>query len=400
MTRVPLGSVEVDPAIPVPLGEVESRELVERAKTLRIALLSDAIPGRNGVGTYYDDLVANLAEHVEAIELFAPPAGPDPDYRGLRLRMPGDPTQQLYLPSPAHLNDRLRRFRPDVVVSATPWLYGVLSIFMARRLGAAVCIGYHTQIDKLLGMYWERFGMGGMAQRVVAMWDRLLFRFGDVVLVHNERLIGAARDGGAKRVSLVGTPVPRTFIEAPAADTPSSVENAVFVGRLAPEKEVGQIVAAAERHPDVEFVLVGDGPLRSEVDAAAARLPNLRATGWVGRDEVRARIDAADVIVLPSRYETFGSAAFEAMIRGRPAIVSPNCGLARWPVLEPGIVVMAEGESLADTLGHVRAQPSGEITALAERARTGSHELSRRTVEHWLAVLVRAADAGASGAPR
>lgn len=398
MTRVPLGSVEVDPAIPVPLGEAEGRELVDRASTLRIALLSDAIPGRNGVGTYYDDLVANLSEHVEAIELFAPPAGPDPDFRGIRLRMPGDPTQQLYLPSPAQLNDALRTFRPDVVVSATPWLYGVLSIFMARRLGAAVCIGYHTQIDRLLEMYWERFGMGGLAQRVVAMWDRLLFRFGDVVLVHNERLIAAARDGGAHRVALVGTPVPRTFLEAPPADPPTGIRDVVFVGRLAPEKEIGQTLEAAERNPDVRFVLVGDGPLRGEVDAAAARLPNVEATGWVSREGVRERIDAADVIVLPSRYETFGSAAFEAMIRGRPAIVSPNCGLARWPTLVPGIVVMREGERLADTLARARARPSGEITALAARAREGSRELSRRTVEHWLAVLTRAADA-ASGMP-
>jgi glycosyltransferase involved in cell wall biosynthesis len=400
VTRVPLGSVEVDPAIPVPLGEAEGREVVERAATLRIALLSDAIPGRNGVGTYYDDLAANLQAHVEAVELFAPPSGPDPDYRGLKLRMPGDPTQQLFLPSPSDLNERLRAFRPDVVVSATPWLYGVLSIFMARRLGAAVCIGYHTQIDKLLEMYWTRFGMGGAAQRVVAMWDRLLFRFGDVVLVHNERLIAPARAGGARRVSLVGTPVPRAFIEAPPADPPSSVDRVVFVGRLAPEKEVGQILEAAGRHRDVHFVLVGEGPLRHEVDEAAARLPNVEAVGWVARDEVRAHIDAADVLVLPSRYETFGSAAFEAMIRGRPAIVSPNCGLAEWPVLAPGLVVMSDGERLADTLGRVRARPAAEITDLGARAREGSHELSRRTMEHWLAVLTRAAEAGATATRR
>jgi glycosyltransferase involved in cell wall biosynthesis len=390
--------MEVDPAMPVPLGEGEGPDVAERASTLRIALLSDAIPGRNGVGTYYDDLVANLRGHVGAVELFAPPAGPDPDYRGLRLRMPGDPTQQLYLPSPAHLNEQLRAFRPDVVVAATPWLYGVLSIFMARRLGAAVCIGYHTQIDRLLEMYWERFGMGGLAQRLVAMWDRILFRFGDVVLVHNQGLVAEARDGGARCVSLVGTPVPRTFIETPPADPPSSIDRVVFVGRLAPEKEVGQIIEAAERYQDVHFVLVGDGPLRSEVDAAAARLPNLEAVGWVTRDEVRARIDAADALVLPSRYETFGSAAFEAMIRGRPAIVSPHCGLAQWPGLAPGVVVMGDGERLADALGRVRDRPAAEILELAARAREGSHDLSRRTVEHWLTVLTRAAEAG--GAPR
>ena len=179
MSRVPLGSVEVDPAIPVPLDDAEEKALIERAGGLRVALLSDAIPGRNGVGTYYDDLSANLAEHVAAVRLFAPPSEPDPDYAGLQFRMPGDATQQLYLPSPSRLRDELTAFRPDVVVSATPWLYGVLSIRIARRVGAAVCIGYHTQIDRLLEMYWKRFGVGWIARRLVAVWDSLLFRFGD-----------------------------------------------------------------------------------------------------------------------------------------------------------------------------------------------------------------------------
>jgi len=391
--RLPLGSVEVDPAIPVPLDEKAERALMERAGGLRVALLSDAIPGRNGVGTYYDDLSANLAEHVAAVRLFAPPATPDPDYAGLQFRMPGDRTQQLYLPSPSRLKQELIAFRPDVVISATPWLYGVLSIRYARQIGAAVCIGYHTQIDRLLEMYWKGFGVGWLARRIVGFWDSLLFRFGDMVLVHNESLISAARQGGAKDVALVGTPVPRLFLETPLPELPTGIRRIVFVGRLAPEKEIGQILEAAERHPDLEFVLTGEGPLRAEVDAAVARLDNLSVTGWVGRDEVLAQVDAADAIVLPSRYETFGSAAFEAMIRGRPAIVSPNCGLSKWSELEPGIVVMEADERLTDTLTRVRALPDGDITELASRARAGSNQLARSTIAHWLAVLTRAAEA-------
>lgn len=365
---------------------------MERAGGLRVALLSDAIPGRNGVGTYYDDLCANLAEHVAAVRLFAPPSEPDPDYAGLQFKMPGDATQQLYLPSPSKLRQDLTEFRPDVVVSATPWLYGVLSIRIARRIGAAVCIGYHTQIDRLLEMYWKGFGVGWIARRIVAFWDSLLFRFGDMVLVHNESLIAGARAGGAKDVALVGTPVPRLFLETPLPELPTGIRRIVFVGRLAPEKEIGQILEAAERHPDLEFVLTGEGPLRDEVDAAVARLDNLEVTGWVGRDEVLARVDAADALVLPSRYETFGSAAFEAMIRGRPAIVSPNCGLAKWSELTDGIVVMNEGERLSDTLTRVRARADSDITRLAEHARAGSTRLAQSTVAHWLAVLTRAAE--------
>lgn len=393
MTHRPLGSVEADPAIPVPLGEADAAAVRQRAGQLRVALISDAIPGRNGVGTYYDDLQANLGGHLGDVRLFAPPTDVDAEYRGLAMKMPGDATQRLYFPSPGHLRRELAEFEPDVVVCATPWLYGVLSIFIARRMKASVCIGYHTQIDKLVGMYWSRFRLGGLAQRVVAWWDTLLFRFGDIVLVHNESLIAAARSGGATDVALVGTPVPRLFLDTPEPALPTGVGRIVFVGRLAPEKEIGQILEAAERHPSLHFTLVGDGPQRAEADAAAERLPNVEATGWVSRTEVLRRIDAADLLVLPSRYETFGSAAFEAMIRGRPAIVSPNCGLRRWDDLAPGVVVMEEGERLVATLGRVLQLPGTEITELGARARSGARTLARGTVDHWLAVLTRAADA-------
>lgn len=392
MTALPAGSVEVDPAIPVTLDPINAAEVRARAAGLRVALLSDAIPGRNGVGTYYDDLQANLGDHLSAVRLFAPPTEPGAEFRGLSMRMPGDPTQRLFMPSPSHLFDELRAFNPHVVISATPWLYGTLSISMAHRLGAAVCIGYHTQIDKLLGMYWDRIGLGGLARTVVSWWDRLLFRFGEIVLVHNEALIAAARSAGARDVALVGTPVPKPFLEAPCAPPPTRVDRVVFVGRLAPEKEIGQILEAAADHPAVQFVLVGEGPLRAEVDAAAAALPNLRVTGWLSRDEVQAHVDWADIIVLPSRYETFGSAAFEAMIRGRPALISPNCGLANWSELQPGIVVMDEGQRLTGALAEMRSMGPEAITALAARARLGARQLSERTVDHWLAVLVRAAD--------
>ncbi|MDT8368606.1 MAG: sulfotransferase [Longimicrobiales bacterium] len=365
----------------------------ERAASLRVALVSDAMPGRNGVGTYYDDLKAALQDRVAAVEHFAPPPDPGRGDRGIHLRMPGDATQHLFFPSPAQVNASLRSFRPDVVVAATPWLYGVLSILEARRLGARVCIGYHTQIDELVGIYWRRFGLGRLARRAAAAWDRIVFRSGDIVLVHNEGLISPARERGAREVALVGTPVPRSFLERPPPPLPDRIGTLVFVGRLAPEKEIGQVLEAAAEHPGISFVLIGEGPLRVEAEAAAARLPNLEVTGWVTREEVLRRVDEADALVLPSRYETFGSAAFEAMIRGRPAIVSPRCGLARWPALQPGIVVMAPEERLTDTVTRVASLPGPDLAALAARARDGARHLARSTVDHWLTTLTRAIDA-------
>jgi alpha-1,6-mannosyltransferase len=106
----------------------------------------------------------------------------------------------------------------------------------------------------------------------------------------------------------------------------------LYVGRLAPEKNLGLLIDTLERlHGDGldwRLVLVGDGALRSQFLAEAA----LRTPGrvsWLGH--IRDRRDLAsiyancDVFVHPNPREPFGIAPLEAMASGLP-LVAPNCG--------------------------------------------------------------------------
>jgi glycosyltransferase involved in cell wall biosynthesis len=73
---------------------------------------------------------------------------------------------------------------------------------------------------------------------------------------------------------------------------------------------------------DVRLTIVGDGPLRGQLVDQAASLPRglVNFTGWV--DDVDHHLDAADVLCLPSRSETFPYALLEGMAAARAALAT------------------------------------------------------------------------------
>lgn len=359
-------------------------------RRLRLAVFSDAIPGRNGVATYYDDLIHHLAPLMNGVVLVSPPAGPPGSTGRFSLSMPGDPTQRIYLPETRRVWREMGELSPDVVISATPGPFGALGMAVAVRRGAGFCVAFHTQLDALADLYWEQ--LGGRALRTgIRLWDRVMFRCASEVVVHNEALVGAVRERGAATARVMGTAAGRAFIAGSPPPIGTTVQSVAFIGRLAPEKEIGQVWEAARGFPDIRFRFAGDGPLRATVEGWAREAPNVESLGWLRRAEVLGLLDSSDVLVLPSSHETFGSIALEAMARGRIPIVSPNCGISRWPELAPGLVVMDEGERAAGALGRVMGMPAQARAELSRAGRRAARELTEQTVREWAEVIGRTA---------
>jgi glycosyltransferase involved in cell wall biosynthesis len=99
---------------------------------------------------------------------------------------------------------------------------------------------------------------------------------------------------------------------------------ALFVGRLAPEKGTGTMLAAWDRlEPGIPLKIVGDGPLKDRVARAAATRPNVEWLGHRPVAEVHALMRKAEMLVLPSEwYETFGRVAAEAFAAGTPVLAA------------------------------------------------------------------------------
>jgi glycosyltransferase involved in cell wall biosynthesis len=103
----------------------------------------------------------------------------------------------------------------------------------------------------------------------------------------------------------------------------------VFVGRLGPEKRLPLILAAFARVvkelPEARLVLVGDGPLRSEVEVMTRRLgleSNIIRTGRLSAEGVVKWMQAADAFLLVSEVEGLPCSLIEAMSVGLVPVVS------------------------------------------------------------------------------
>ena len=352
---------------------------------MRVAFFSDSLPERNGTGAYYHDLARQLAPRVEALEIFQPLPRKN-SHPILSLPMPGDPKQRLVTPNLFRIRRGFRELRPNVVVSITPGPFGLLGLYHARRCGAAFVTAFHTDFEQLARLYWNRCSravVNGFLRSV----NRFLCKRSRTVLVNNSTLIDDVEKLGARRVDVIGTPVAPVFLERPMLPSPPEVRQICFAGRLAAEKNVDQIVAAAARFPQIRFVIGGDGPLRSELEASAAALENVRFTGWLDREALIDLLDASSLLLLPSKLETFGSVALEAMARGRPALVSANAGIHDWPVLKEGLFVLEPGQPLEDAIEHLLRLPSAARQQQAFAARKAAEQLNRETILQWAAVL-------------
>ncbi len=94
------------------------------------------------------------------------------------------------------------------------------------------------------------------------------------------------------------------------------------IAQLRPQKGHDVLLEAMTRLPaDVRLVLAGDGPLEATIEAAIGRLGLRERVERLGHvDDVGPLLAAADVVVLPSRYEGLPLVLLEAMDAGRPIV--------------------------------------------------------------------------------
>jgi teichuronic acid biosynthesis glycosyltransferase TuaC len=112
---------------------------------------------------------------------------------------------------------------------------------------------------------------------------------------------------------------------------------AVIVARLVPSKRVDVALAACQRLPGLQTVVVGDGPERARL---AARFPSARFIGHVERPLALTYLAAADALVSASLQEGAPSVVREARALGTPVVCLPAGDLASWAERDAGIHVV------------------------------------------------------------
>jgi glycosyltransferase involved in cell wall biosynthesis len=170
--------------------------------------------------------------------------------------------------------------------------------------------------------------------------QRLAYRAAHVVVAN----AGAAaaqlgREGvPAAKIRIIANGVDCGAFAPRSSGTP--LRRVVMVANLREEKGHDTLIAAAPRilavHPGVQFLIVGDGPLRAGLAERVSALGLERSFEFTGeRHDVPALLSASDVFVLPSRSEASPNGLIEAMAAGLPIVASRVGGIPE--LVESGV---------------------------------------------------------------
>lgn len=290
---------------------------------MKIAFVLAASTG--GIGEHVRSLAGGLAARGDQVRVLAPE--PTEELFGFGAAgaafAPVEISGRPRLPHDARTISRLRRLlRGAEVVHAHGLRAGLmagLALGPPRAGRVPYVVSWHNAV---LG--------GGLRRRLAAALELTVARLADLTLAASPDLADRARALGARDVRFgpVATPLPassRTAAETRAHLGAADRPLVLAVGRLAPQKGYPALLEAAgewsRRSPPPMVAIAGEGPLAGEISRrSAADGLGIRLLGH--RTDVTDLLAAADVVVLPSRWEARSLVVQAALRIGRPLVAT------------------------------------------------------------------------------
>ncbi len=315
--------------MPTDTAEILVQDLSPACRTLRVAVVTETYPPEvNGVAATLSRVVDGLRQRGHAVQLVRPRqttdegAGAEHDaavlMRGLPL--PRYPQLRMGLPARRALVKLWTQRRPDVVHVVTEGPLGWSALQAALHLRLPVVSDFRTNFHAYSGHY----GLKWLRSPIVAYLRRFHNRCA-CTMVPTEALRSELHAAGFRGLRVVARGVDTAlFTPTRRSDTlraqwgcEPSTPVVLYVGRLAPEKNLGVLMAAFDRlsqfAPTARLLLVGDGPDRA---ALQRRCPGAIFAGVQRGEALAAHYASADLFVFPSLTETWGNVVSEAMASG------------------------------------------------------------------------------------
>jgi len=304
---------------------------------MRVAVVTESfLPNINGVTNSVLRVLEHLSASGDQAVVIAPASENMPtEYAGHPVKaVPVIPTQN-FLPTgmPMGLPQKriqhlLDGFSPDVIHLASPFALGSYANKMAKKLNIPTVSIYQTD----LGGFAKQYGFG-IAQSSL---QKILYK----IHSQTDRTL-APSTAACLDLHLAG--VPEVYLwrrgvntelfnpnkrSATLRDTWKNGDQSKiivgFVGRLAQEKRVSDL-KALQSNPNIQLVIVGDGPHRNKLEQ---QLPGALFLGFKGGEELAQIYASFDLFIHPGPNETFCQAVQEALASGIPSIVPRTGGPA------------------------------------------------------------------------
>jgi glycosyltransferase involved in cell wall biosynthesis len=374
-------------------------------RSLRLVLVTETFPPEvNGVARTLGRWVEAFGQrghHVAVIRPRQPGERPAGD-RVYGLALPFYQQVRVGIAGPRRVGKLLRRLAPDLVHIATEGPLGLSALLAARWLGVPVASSFHTNFDH----YAAHYGFFGI--------DRLAFAY--LRWFHNRTVVTLV-PSQATRARLLGDAVQRVEIWSRGVDGrvfhPGHRDEGlrrslglgpdgvllVYVGRLAPEKNLAALLQAFARlrgergcvsaprqavsrspavkedsPPKLRLALVGAGPLTESIKLA--QQPEVVLAGEQHGVSLSRWYASGDVFAFPSLSETFGNVMLEAQASGLPVVGFDCQGVNERVRPEVDGLLVPVGDDLAPALW--RLCQDGDL-----RRRLGRAARARAEQQDW-----------------
>jgi len=202
---------------------------------------------------------------------------------------------------------------------------GMSALIASRKLGIPVVVTNHSLVGHTL-------------------YSPALYFAGKVLLRNADAIIAVSSAVEKDSKIMTKKPIYRIFNGVDSEDSivkvsfPYDTEGKLViatVARMTKKKGVQNIVGLApallEKHKNLLFVMIGEGPLRKNLEKRVEETGlsgNFYFTGEISREEVLGYLDQADIFALPSIDEAFGISILEAISKKVPVVAMNHSGVS------------------------------------------------------------------------
>ncbi|MEI6683709.1 MAG: glycosyltransferase [Bacteroidota bacterium] len=299
----------------------------------RILWMTDTYGDHNGVSTVLKSIHMEIRQRNLPVDIMVCSSTIEPDDHLIVLKPVSQFTLPMYRHQPMRIPNYLsvqrafRRGKYDRIICSTEGPMGLAALWLKNIFSVDAFFYLHTDwlsfAKEVLSL--EKRGLGRL-ERLMRIYYK---RFGNVFVLNTDQqqwLTGKSMGFDPARVFLTAHWVDGIFSELPplvpvTLPFDSRKPVVLYTGRISREKGVlelpGIIGMARSVFPEIQVVIAGTGPAEEELKRL---LPDACYLGWVGQETLPALFRAADILLLPSRFDTFSCVVLEAMSCGLPVV--------------------------------------------------------------------------------
>lgn len=302
---------------------------------MKIAIVTETfLPSTDGVVKRMVkalDYIMPLGEH--EVLVIAPGLHDLPDsYKGAKIvgvpvvDVPFYDARPWSLPTGEVKNEFLA-FQPDLVHAVNPISLGASAVYYSQSLDIPLICSFHTNIPNYLDHYHLHF-----LKPIIWPYLRKLHNVAKINLVTSQAMYDLLDENRIERLEILPKGVDldhlgSRFYSEEMRDLLSQGKKdkkiLLFVGRLAPEKNVQSLKELLDERKDICLAVVGDGPAKKELEEVFQDYPVV-FTGYLHGEELSSAFASADAFIFPSQSETLGLVITEAMASSLPVIAATS----------------------------------------------------------------------------